>query len=395
MASPYDLTHAGQRPAKRPYVDNRTAALAAATAQFDSLVREQAHQEEIDAAVQLATQQQQQFASTPASQFAPVNNEPPKRKITRKRQVLSCRPCTTRKIRCTRTNGPGAPCQSCEKRGEAALCDVGGGPGGTTPAPSPGPSSTVAAAASSYGQQTPQQQQQQHHHHHHHHRHPHHASRGPSPGSMLPALPPALAAAAAASASPGPFAYGQVLPPPMHHAINIASPGSLDSYVVAVPLSLASGQSCSRKSCYLLTGNRIAPTTAPNSNAGLPFSNQPSSLKVGDCPPLVLPLPVVVEVVVSVSVHHPSAPACPSPAVLQSAATAATVQAAAAAAATPIRITGRPTRASGGEKRSGKGWRGRMDPIRKRKMPLSLSKISVGSHHIIHSSPPLPHSHTM
>ncbi|GAA5956837.1 hypothetical protein JCM8115_003836 [Rhodotorula mucilaginosa] len=229
MASPYDLTHAGQRPAKRPYVDNRTAALAAATAQFDSLVREQAHQEEIDAAVQLAAQQQQQFASTPASQFAPVNNEPPKRKITRKRQVLSCRPCTTRKIRCTRTNGPGAPCQSCEKRGEAALCDVGGGPGGTTPAPSPGPSSTVAAAASSYGQQTPQQQQQQHHHHHHHHRHPHHASRGPSPGSMLPALPPALAAAAAASASPGPFAYGQVLPPPMHHAINIASPGSLDS----------------------------------------------------------------------------------------------------------------------------------------------------------------------
>lgn len=222
MASAYDLTHAGQRPAKRPYVDNRTAALAAATAQFDSLVRDQAHQEEIDAAVQLAAQQQQQFASTSTSQFVPVNNKPPKRKITRKRQVLSCRPCTTRKIRCTRTNGPGAPCQSCEKRGEAALCDVGGGPGGgggTTPAPSPGPSTTVAAA-SSYGQQTPQ-----HQHHHHHHRHPHHASRGPSPGSMLPALPPALAAAAA---SPGPFAYGQVLPPPMH-AINIASPGSLDS----------------------------------------------------------------------------------------------------------------------------------------------------------------------
>ncbi|KWU43826.1 hypothetical protein RHOSPDRAFT_34626 [Rhodotorula sp. JG-1b] len=226
MASPYDLTHAGQRPAKRPYVDNRTAALAAATAQFDSLVREQAHQEEIDAAVQLAVQQQQQFASTSTSQFAPVSNEPPKRKITRKRQVLSCRPCTTRKIRCTRTDGPGAPCQSCEKRGEAALCDVGGGPGGTTPAPSPGPSTAAVAAAPSYGQQTPQQQQQHHHHHHHHHRHPHHAAaRAPSPGSMLPALPPALAAAA----SPGPFAYGQVLPPPMHHAINIASPGSLDS----------------------------------------------------------------------------------------------------------------------------------------------------------------------
>lgn len=236
MASPYDLTHAGHRPAKRPYVDNRTAALAAATAQFDSLVREQAHQEEIDAAVQLAAQQQQQFASTSTSQFAPVSNEPPKRKITRKRQVLSCRPCTTRKIRCTRINGPGAPCQSCEKRGEAALCDVGGGPGGTTPAPSPGPSSTVAVTPS-YGQQTPQQQ---HHHHHHHHRHPHHAAaRAPSPGSMLPALPPALAAAAAA-ASPGPFAYGQVLPPPMHHAINIASPGSLDSYVVAVPTFLYS-----------------------------------------------------------------------------------------------------------------------------------------------------------
>ena len=251
MASPYDLTHAGQRPAKRPYVDNRTAALAAATAQFDSLVREQAHQEEIDAAVQLAAQQQQQFASTSTSQFAPVSNEPPKRKITRKRQVLSCRPCTTRKIRCTRTDGPGAPCQSCEKRGEAALCDVGGGPGGTTPAPSPGPSTAAVAAAPSYGQQTPQQQQQHHHHHHHHHRHRHHAAaRAPSPGSMLPALPPALAAAA----SPGPFAYGQVLPPPMHHAINIASPGSLDSYVVAVQtFSIAFGSRvcCSRKMSFV------------------------------------------------------------------------------------------------------------------------------------------------
>ncbi|GAA5862110.1 hypothetical protein JCM3774_006178 [Rhodotorula dairenensis] len=208
MDAPYDLGHAGQRPPKRPYVDSRTAVLAAATAQFDSLVRNQAQQD--DAAIQLAAHQSS-FAST--SQTPSV--EPPKRKITRKRQVLSCRPCTTRKIRCARTGGPGAPCQSCEKRGEGALCDVGAG--GGTPAPSPG----AVASSSSYATpqvQPPPPHQYPHRHNHHHH----HTPRGPSPGSMLPALPPGLAA------SPGPFAYGQVLPPPMN-AISVASPGSLDS----------------------------------------------------------------------------------------------------------------------------------------------------------------------
>ncbi|BGP43243.1 hypothetical protein JCM10449v2_007271 [Rhodotorula kratochvilovae] len=50
---------------------------------------------------------------------------PPKRKITRRRQIFSCRACTTRKIRCEREGGPGTPCKACEKRGEAHSCDAG------------------------------------------------------------------------------------------------------------------------------------------------------------------------------------------------------------------------------------------------------------------------------
>ncbi|GAA5891712.1 hypothetical protein JCM8208_007379 [Rhodotorula glutinis] len=48
-----------------------------------------------------------------------------KRKITRRRQVFSCRACTTRKIRCEREGGPGTPCKACEKRGESSSCDAG------------------------------------------------------------------------------------------------------------------------------------------------------------------------------------------------------------------------------------------------------------------------------
>lgn len=117
--------------------------------------------------------------------------DPPKRKITRKRQVLSCRACTVRKIRCTRTAGPGMPCQSCEKRGEGAGCDVASGGGGGT-----GPGSAGNAGNGAYDM------------------------RSVSPGSMLPALPPAIM-----TDSPGPFAYTQALPPPPPHAL--PSPGSI------------------------------------------------------------------------------------------------------------------------------------------------------------------------
>ncbi|GAA6015457.1 hypothetical protein JCM10207_008601 [Rhodosporidiobolus poonsookiae] len=68
-------------------------------------------------------------------------SEPPlKRKITRKRQVLSCRNCMTRKIRCERDGVPGQPCKACEKRGEGATCDAG--------SPVVAPSSKTAAAHS-------------------------------------------------------------------------------------------------------------------------------------------------------------------------------------------------------------------------------------------------------
>ncbi|GAA6051431.1 hypothetical protein JCM3770_000517 [Rhodotorula araucariae] len=50
---------------------------------------------------------------------------PAKRKITRRRQIFSCRACTTRKIRCEREGGPGTPCKACEKRGESHSCDAG------------------------------------------------------------------------------------------------------------------------------------------------------------------------------------------------------------------------------------------------------------------------------
>ncbi|GAA5964165.1 hypothetical protein JCM3765_005360 [Sporobolomyces pararoseus] len=53
---------------------------------------------------------------------------PPKKRITRKRAILSCRNCTTRKIRCER-DVPGSACRACEKRGESALCDPGSTPG--------------------------------------------------------------------------------------------------------------------------------------------------------------------------------------------------------------------------------------------------------------------------
>ncbi|GAA5827814.1 hypothetical protein JCM11251_007684 [Rhodosporidiobolus azoricus] len=64
------------------------------------------------------------FASTSAGGHPPAQ----KRKITRKRAVLSCRSCTSRKIRCEREGGPGTACKACEKRGEANLCDAGSQP---------------------------------------------------------------------------------------------------------------------------------------------------------------------------------------------------------------------------------------------------------------------------
>lgn len=58
-----------------------------------------------------------------------TSNGPPKKRITRKRNILSCRNCTARKIRCERESGPGLPCKACTKRGEGALCDPGSTPG--------------------------------------------------------------------------------------------------------------------------------------------------------------------------------------------------------------------------------------------------------------------------
>lgn len=154
--------------------------------------------------------------SNSAATGAAGSAELPKRKITRKRQVLSCRPCTTRKIRCARNAGPGAPCQSCEKRGEAALCDVGaasttatGGAGGGAP-------STPSASADSASQF----QQPPHYHFGNGNGPGGYDNRAVSPGSMLPALPPSM------TASPGPYGYGQVLPPV--HSLNEASPHSID-----------------------------------------------------------------------------------------------------------------------------------------------------------------------
>ncbi|GAA5877963.1 hypothetical protein JCM16303_002795 [Sporobolomyces ruberrimus] len=58
----------------------------------------------------------------------PSGPPPTKKRITRKRAILSCRNCTTRKIRCERDT-PGSACRACEKRGESALCDPGSTPG--------------------------------------------------------------------------------------------------------------------------------------------------------------------------------------------------------------------------------------------------------------------------
>ncbi|GAA5867655.1 hypothetical protein JCM8547_001332 [Rhodosporidiobolus lusitaniae] len=48
-----------------------------------------------------------------------------KKRITRRRVVLACRACTSRKIRCEREQ-PGQTCKACEKRGDA--CDAGSQP---------------------------------------------------------------------------------------------------------------------------------------------------------------------------------------------------------------------------------------------------------------------------
>ncbi|GAA6036236.1 hypothetical protein JCM8097_006850 [Rhodosporidiobolus ruineniae] len=75
----------------------------------------------------------------PPSDSAPLassSSGPPRKKITRRRQILSCRNCTSRKIRCEREGGPGTPCKACEKRGESQLCDAGSYPAasGSSPA---------------------------------------------------------------------------------------------------------------------------------------------------------------------------------------------------------------------------------------------------------------------
>ncbi|GAA5930704.1 fungal specific transcription factor domain-containing protein [Sporobolomyces koalae] len=51
-----------------------------------------------------------------------------KKRITRKRAILSCKNCTSRKIRCERES-PGSACKACEKRGDSAQCDPGSVPG--------------------------------------------------------------------------------------------------------------------------------------------------------------------------------------------------------------------------------------------------------------------------
>ena len=100
-----------------------------------------------------------------------------KRKITRRRQVFSCRACTTRcaprcfssplgqtdlaevaaltlppllpprrKIRCEREGGPGTPCKACEKRGESSSCDAGTAIASSSSSHPPGSSNGVGGA---------------------------------------------------------------------------------------------------------------------------------------------------------------------------------------------------------------------------------------------------------
>ncbi|GAA5903307.1 fungal specific transcription factor domain-containing protein [Sporobolomyces salmoneus] len=68
------------------------------------------------------------IGSSTASGKASTGQSATKKRITRKRAILSCRNCTTRKIRCERDQ-PGSACRACEKRGESALCDPGSTPG--------------------------------------------------------------------------------------------------------------------------------------------------------------------------------------------------------------------------------------------------------------------------
>jgi len=72
------------------------------------------------------------LASASAGSSTPSNGAPAKKRITRKRAIMSCRNCTARKIRCERDSGPGLPCRACTKRGEGALCDPGSTPGASS-----------------------------------------------------------------------------------------------------------------------------------------------------------------------------------------------------------------------------------------------------------------------
>ncbi|GAA5979261.1 hypothetical protein JCM11641_001975 [Rhodosporidiobolus odoratus] len=69
------------------------------------------------------------FPHTSNGAIASTSNDgalrPPKKRITRRRVILSCKNCTSRKIRCEREGGPGTPCKACEKRGDATTCDAG------------------------------------------------------------------------------------------------------------------------------------------------------------------------------------------------------------------------------------------------------------------------------
>ncbi|GAA5895676.1 hypothetical protein JCM6882_000366 [Rhodosporidiobolus microsporus] len=95
---------------------------------MDGLVRATEHHQESP-----ATGSHKRSLSNGAGDLPPTagpSSAPPsqKRKITRKRAILSCRQCTTRKIRCEREGGPGTACKACEKRGEGNLCDAGSQP---------------------------------------------------------------------------------------------------------------------------------------------------------------------------------------------------------------------------------------------------------------------------
>ncbi|GAA6007552.1 hypothetical protein JCM11491_004204 [Sporobolomyces phaffii] len=85
--------------------------------------------ESMDGSPPLPHQQlQPSSAGTATSTTTQPGGPPVKKRITRKRAILSCRNCTSRKIRCERDN-PGSACRACDKRGESALCDPGSTPG--------------------------------------------------------------------------------------------------------------------------------------------------------------------------------------------------------------------------------------------------------------------------